>query len=34
MDTGYVFDITNSEITYTSPLDEGYAVMECEDDER
>lgn len=34
MDTGYVFDINKSEITYTSPLDEGYAATECENNER
>lgn len=31
MDTGYVFDITNSEITYTSPLDNGFSIVKNEE---
>jgi hypothetical protein len=31
MDTGYTFDINNCEITYTSPLEDGFIPVEDEE---
>ncbi len=31
MDTGYTFDINNCEITYISPLEDGFTPVEDEE---
>lgn len=31
MDTGYVFDIINFEITYTSPFEDGFSPVKDEE---
>ena len=32
MDTGYIFDINNCEITYISPLEDGFIPVESEEE--
>jgi hypothetical protein len=31
MDTGYTFDINNCEVTYTSPLEDGFMPVKDEE---